>query len=111
MALTANNVTSAGTTVTAAAVPTTSETVAASDIGTNGALLRVINGSGGTITVTIADPGTTAAGNAGTTSAVNVGAGQDKWFRLSPAHVSLSTQVATIAFSAVTSVTYILIRC
>lgn len=108
--LTASSVTSAATTVTAAAV-TTSDTVSGSDIGVNGALLNVINGSGGSINVTISDPGTTAVGNAGTTSAQAVGAGADRWFRLSPGHVNPSTGVATVAFSSATSVTYKLIRC
>jgi hypothetical protein len=108
--LTATSVTSAATTVTAAAV-TTSDTVLSSDIGTNGALLNVINASGGSINVTISDPNTTAIGNAGTAVAQAVGAGVDRWFRLSPGHVNSSTGVATVAFSSATSVTYKLIRC
>jgi hypothetical protein len=107
--LTATSVTSTATTVTAAAV-TVSDTVSAADIGTNGALLNVINASGGSINVTISDPGTTAVGNAGTTAAQAVGAGVDRWFRLSPGHVNPSTGVATVAFSSATSVTYKLIR-
>lgn len=107
--LTAVSVTSAATTVTAAAV-SSSDTVSASDIGTNGALLQVINGSGGSINVTISDPGTTAVGNAGTTSPQAVAAGADRWFRLSPGHVNPSTNVATVAYSGTSSVTYKLIR-
>jgi hypothetical protein len=107
--LTAVSVTSAATTITAAAV-SSSDTISSSDIGTNGALLNVINGSGGSINVTISDPGTTAIGNAGTTVAQAVAAGQDRWFRLSPGHVNPSTGVATVAFSGTTSVTYKLIR-
>lgn len=108
--LTATSVTSTATTVTAAAV-SASDTVLASDIGTNGALLQVINGGGGSINVTISDPGSTAVGNAGTTAAQAVGAGVDRWFRLSPGHVNTSTGVATVAYSGTTSVTYKLIRC
>ena len=108
--LTATSVTSTATTVTPAAV-SSSDTIAASDIGTNGALLNVINGSGGSINVTIADPGTTAVGNAGTTSAQPVANGADRWFRLSPGHVNPATGLATVAFSGTTSVTYKLIRC
>lgn len=108
--LTAVSITSTATTVTAAAV-SSSDTVAAADVGVNGALLNVINASGGSINVTLADPGTTAAGNAGTTSAQPVANSADRWFRLSPAHVNQSTGVATITFSATTSVTYKLLRC
>ncbi|MEU4570727.1 hypothetical protein [Micromonospora sp. NPDC023956] len=108
--LTATSVTAAATTVSAAPV-TSSDTVSSSDIGSLGALLNVINGSGGSINVTITDPGTTAVGNAGTAVAQAVPAGADRWFRLSPAHVNPATGVATVAFSGTTSVTYKLIRC
>jgi hypothetical protein len=104
------SVTSAATTVTAAAV-SASDTISAADVGTNGALLNVINGGGGSINVTISDPNTTAVGNAGTTVAQAVANGVDRWFRISPAHVNPSTGVATVAFSGTTSVTYKLIRC
>jgi hypothetical protein len=107
--LTANSVTSTATTVAPAAV-TTSDTVAASDIGTNGALLQVINGSGGSINVTLVDPGTTPVGNAGTAAVQAVANGADRWFRLSPGHVNPSTGVATVNFSSASSVTYKLIR-
>jgi hypothetical protein len=61
--LTATSVTSTATAVTAVAVAS-SDTIAAADIGVNGALLNVINGSGGSINVTLSDPGTTGVGNA-----------------------------------------------
>ncbi|MFF0823062.1 hypothetical protein ACFYUR_22095 [Micromonospora haikouensis] len=108
--LTATSVTSAATTVTAVAV-NSSDTISASDIGTNGALLNVINGGGGSINVTISDPGTTAVGNAGTAVAQAVPAGADRWFRLSPGHVNQSTGVATVSYSGTSSVTAKLIRC
>lgn len=108
--LTATSVTSTATTVAPASPATTSETVSSSDIGVNGALLNVINASGSSITVTLSDPGTTAIGNAGTTTAQSIATGTDRWFRLSPGHVNPSTGVATVAFSS-TSVTYKLIRC
>lgn len=108
--LTAVSVTSAATTVTAAAV-SSSDTIAAADIGVNGALLNVINGSGGSINVTLSDPGTTDVGNAGTAVAQAVANGADRWFRLSPFHVNPSTGVATVTYSGTSSVTYKLIRC
>jgi hypothetical protein len=108
--LTATSVTSTATTVTAASM-SLSDTVSSSDIGTNGALLNVINASGGSINVTISDPGTTAVGNAGATSAQAVANSADRWFRLSPAHVNPSTGVATVAQTGASGVTYKLIRC
>lgn len=95
-----NKVTVAGVAVSA------SDTVAASDIGTTGVLVNVINGGGGSINVTISDPGTTTVGNAGTTTPQAVANGTDGWFRILPGHVNASTGVATITYSGTTSVTY-----
>lgn len=111
MALTATSVTSTATTVAPVAVPSLSETVSGSAIGTNGALLNVINASGGGITVTLADPGATSISNPGTTTAQVVSNSTDRWFRLSPGHVNQATGVANVAFSVITSVTYKLIPC
>jgi hypothetical protein len=108
--LTATSVTSTATAVTAVAVAS-SDTIAAADIGVNGALLNVINGSGGSINVTLSDPGTTGVGNAGTTVAQAVANSADRWFRLSPQHVNSSTGVATVSYSGTSSVTCKLIRC
>lgn len=107
--LTAVSVTSAATTVNAAAV-SASDTIAAADIGENGALLQVINGGGGSINVTLLDPGTTGVGNPGTTSAQAVANGADRWFLITKGHVNQGTQVATVTFSGTTSVTYKLLR-
>lgn len=107
--LTAASVTQQATAVTAAAV-TTSDTISASDIGQRGCLLNIINGSGSSITVTLADPGKTPAGNSGSAAAQSVAASADRWFRLSPAHVNPATGVATVTISSATSVTYKLIR-
>lgn len=99
------------TKVTVAAVAVSaSDTLTASDVGSSGVLLQVINGGGGSINVTIADPGSTAAGNVGTTTAQAVANGTDGWFRILPAHVNPVTGVATVAYSGTTSVTYKAIR-
>jgi hypothetical protein len=108
--LAATSVTSTATTVTATAIGSAPFTVAASDIGTNGALLNIINGGGGSINVTLEDPGFTGLGNGPSEPAQAVGAGADRWFRLSPGHAD-STGVATVTLSGTTSVTYKLIRC
>lgn len=93
-------VTVAGTAVSA------SDTLTASDIGSNGVLLQVINGGGSPINVTISDPNTTLVGNAGTTTAQAVANATDGWFRILPAHVNLVSGVATVAYSGTTTVTY-----
>lgn len=108
--LTATSVTATATNVAGAAVAA-SDTIAASDIGVNGALLNVINGGGGSINVTLLDPGTTGVGNAGTAVAQAVANGADRWFRISPGHVNTATLLATVTYSGTTSVTYKLIRC
>ncbi len=107
--LTATSVGSTATTVTAAAV-SSSDTIAAADIGTNGALLNVINGSGGSINVVLVDPGTTAAGNTTTAPNQAVANGADRWFLVTANHVNSSTGLATVTFSGTTSVTYKLLR-
>jgi hypothetical protein len=108
--LTAVSVTSTATTVTAAAM-STADTIAAADIGVNGALINVINGSGGSVNFTILDPGFSPVSNAGTATPQAVGAGADRWFRLSPGHINLSAGVANVTLSSATTITYKLIRC
>jgi hypothetical protein len=107
--LTAVSVLSTATTVTGAAV-SASDTIAAADVGVNGCLLNVNNGSGGSINVTLLDPGTTDVGNAGTTVTQAVANGTDRWFRITPFHVNPATGVATVTYSGTTTVTYKLIR-
>lgn len=107
--LTAVSVLTTATTVAGAAV-SASDTISAADIGTNGALLNVNNGSGGSINVVLVDPGTTSAGNTTTAPNQAVANGADRWFLVTPAHVNPSTGVATVTFSGTTSVTYKLLR-
>jgi len=107
--LTAVSVLQTATTVTGAAV-SASDTIAAADVGVNGCLLNVNNGSGGSINVTLLDPGTTDVGNAGTTTPQAVANGTDRWFRITPLHVNPATGDATVTYSGTTTVTYKLIR-
>jgi hypothetical protein len=86
------------------------DTIAAADIGSSGVLLNVINGSGGSINVTISDPYTTPVGNAGTTSPQAVANGTNGWFRILPGHVNPATGLATVAYSGTTTVTYVAIK-
>lgn len=96
-------------TITPLAVAST-DTIAASDIGDRGVILFVTNGGGGSINVTISDPNTTAVGNAGTTTAQAVANATTGWFRILPGHVNPSTGLATVAYSGVTSVTYVAVK-
>lgn len=106
---TATTVTTTATEVDPVAVAV-SDTIDAADIGTRGCLLQVINGSGGSINVTLQDPGTTAVGNAGTEVAQAVPAGEDRWLRITRNHVDPASGVATVTYSSATSVTCKLIR-
>lgn len=108
--LTAVSVTSTATTVTAAAM-STADTIAAADIGVNGALINVINGAGAPVNFTILDPGFSPVGGAGTATAQAVANATDRWFRLSPGHVNPATGVANVTLSSATTITYKLIRC
>lgn len=107
--LTAVSVLTTATTATAAAV-STSDTIAAADIGVNGALLNVINGAGAPINVTLVDPGRTPAANTTTAPAQAVANGTDRWFLVTANHVDPSSGVATVTFSSATSITYKLLR-
>ncbi len=71
--------------------------------------LKVINGAGSPVSVTIVDPGHTAAGNTGTQAAVAVANGAAKWFSLTTAFIDPSTSLITVTLDSATSVTYELI--
>jgi hypothetical protein len=83
-----------------------SDTFSANDIGSKGLVLLVTNGSGGSINVTVADPGRTRLGNTGTAAAQAVADTATRVFWLSPDHVDPSTGVATVTYSGTTSVTW-----
>ncbi len=106
--LTATRPAATGTTWTPAAVAA-SDTISASDLGQNGAVLIVINGGGSPDNVTVSDAGLTPAGNAATTAAVAVANGTTKAIFISPRAVNLSTGVVTVTHSFTTSVTYVLL--
>jgi hypothetical protein len=96
--------------VVAPAAVASTDTISASDIGTSGVLLNVINGGGSPINVTISDPNTTAVGTGGTTTAQAVANATNGWFRILPGHVNPATGLATVAYSGTTSVTYVAIK-
>ncbi len=71
--------------------------------------LKVINGAGSPVNVTIVDPGHTAAGNTGTQAAVAVANATAKWFALTTAFIDPSTNLITVTVSDATTITYELI--
>lgn len=66
----------------------------------NDSLLIFFNGSGGSINVTVSDPGATPAGNAGTTVPRAVANGALGFFPIGPNNVDPNTGLATVTYSA-----------
>lgn len=106
--LTATRPTAAGVAWSPAAV-SSSDTISASDLGTLGAHLVIINGGGSSDSVTVSDAGLTPAGNAATTPANAVANGTSEVMYISPKAVNPSTGVVTVTHSFTTSVTYVLL--
>lgn len=98
--ITATSIVAAGTPVTLSAVSST-DTIAADDQ----TYLHVNNASGGAITVTISDGGSTPAGNPASVTARSVPAGAARLFPLSSRNNDQTTGVTTITYSGTTSVT------
>ena len=99
----------AGTVCTGVAV-NSSDTLSGNDVN-SGAMLIVTNGSGGSINVTLTDPGRTPAGNTGTQAAVAVAAGVSKAWGPSVLKnfIDSSTNLVTVNYSATTTVTAMLL--
>lgn len=106
--LSVRTITTTGAAINRSAVAA-SDTIDGGQIGHRGVVLDVNNASGGSINVTISDPGFTPAGNpasgtpAGKVTAVPAGAQRQIW--IGPGNVDPATGVATITYSAQTSVT------
>lgn len=98
----------AGVAVTATAV-SASDTIAQTSLGSNGALLLVLNGGASPDTVAVTDSGFTPAGNAGTSSGGSVTNGTNKLFYIDPKAVNTATGLVTVTHSFTTSVTCYLI--
>jgi hypothetical protein len=109
---TAVPITAAGV-LAATYTPGSTDTITGADIGDRGCILEVNNGSGGSINVTIADPGYTPGGNQATSfPVVAVAAAAKKRIKIPPAAVNntVSPATASVAFSATASVTCELYR-
>jgi hypothetical protein len=104
-ALTSVSITTAGATPAPVAVAS-SDTIAASQFGPTGCILRVINAGGTQDSVTISDPTVTDLGNAGTPVAVVVPITTGVRMIFIPlAAINPSTQLATVNHSFITTVT------
>lgn len=109
-ALTVTTIVAAGVTPAPAAVAA-SDTIAESQFGTNGVILRVINAGGSPDSVSVSDPNLTASGNAGTVTPVSVPATTGvKMIFIPRSAINASTGNATVTHSFTTSVTYELYR-
>jgi len=108
-ALTSASLSLAGTLASPVAV-SSSDTIAESQFGTFGVILRVINGGGSPDNVTISDPNLTLVGNPGTVTAVAVANATTKSFFIPRSAINASSNQATVAHSFTTSVTCELYR-
>lgn len=104
-ALSATTPTRTGTTVAGAAVAS-SDTIAASILGSNGAYLEILNGNASPDSMTISDAGSTPAGTAPGTFAVSVTNATNKIFFLSPRLADPITGLVTVTHSVTATVTY-----
>lgn len=85
--------------------PTASDTIAQSQFGPNGCILRCIT-TGTPSNITVTDPNTTSLGNPGSASAVALVATGSKMIKIPTAAINQSTQVATVTSSSQTGLTY-----
>lgn len=81
------------------------DTVPASALGVNGALLEILNGNAGVDNMTISDSGSSPVGTPVTSYAPTVAAGTNKTFKLSPKQADANGNI-TITHSVQATVTY-----
>lgn len=103
-ALTSQSITPAAVTPTPI-TPTASDTIAATQFGPNGCVLRCIT-TGTTSNISVLDPGTTASGNPGTVTPTALPATGSRMIRIPVSAVNPATGVATVTSSSQTGLTY-----
>lgn len=108
--LATQSITSAGLTPTTTAASVGGDTVAPVSLSDDRTILYVNNGSASAITVTIADPGKTPAGNAGTAPAISVAATTAMYIPIAPGSINPATGLVSITYSAVATVTVAALR-
>jgi hypothetical protein len=104
------SITSAGLTATTVAAAGGGDTIQPASAADDRCTLYVNNGGGSPITVTVADPGKTPAGNAGTAPAVSVAAGTAMYIPIPTGAINPATGLASITYSGVTTVTVAALR-
>lgn len=108
--LTTQSIVAAGLTPATVAASGGGDTIAPASLDDSRTMLYVTNGGGSPITVTVADPGKTQAGNSGSAPAISVAAGATMLIPIAPGAISPSTGLASVTYSAVTSVTVAALR-
>jgi hypothetical protein len=94
-----------GTTVATGSI-STADTIARSVLGAKGVDLDIINGSGGTITVTISDATTTRSGGAAAAISTTIANGAAKSFKIIPQQADPTTKLVSLTSTSGTTVTY-----
>ncbi len=82
------------------------DTIHRSVLGQRGVNLEIINGSGGTITVTISDATTTRSGGAAAAISTTIANGAGKSFKIIPQQADPTTKLVSITSTSGTTVTY-----
>lgn len=108
--LATQSITSAGLTPTTTAAAGGGDTIAPTGPDDSRTFLYVNNGGGSSITVTVADPGKTPAGNSGTAPPLTVAAGAFMFIPIPGSAINTSTGLATVTYSGVTTVTVAAVR-
>jgi hypothetical protein len=104
-ALVATTPTRAGVATPGAAVAA-SDTIAVSILGSNGALLEILNGNASTDNMTISDASTTPTGAAAAALAPSLATATNKVFLISPRQADPVTGLVTVTHSVTPTVTY-----
>lgn len=82
------------------------DVISRSVLGAKGVNLEILNGSGGTITVTISDATTTRSGGAAAAITTTITNGAAKSFKIIPQQADPTTKNVSITSSSGTTVTY-----
>lgn len=107
-ALTSQSFTSNALTTPVPITPSASDTIPEAQFGPNGCILRIIT-TGTASNITVADPGVTPAGNAGSAPAQAAPATGVRWLPISRKSIN-GSGVATVTSSSQTGLTYELYR-
>jgi hypothetical protein len=94
-----------GTTVATGSI-SVADTISRTVLGAHGVNLEILNGSGGTITVTISDATTTRSGGAAAAISTTIANGAAKSFKILPQQADPTTKLVSITSTSGTTVTY-----